>query len=123
MSEHKSKKVDFDCSKCTAYCCSYDHVEVSEADVRRLARHFSLSEAAAKERFTKVVEDGARVLRHHKDQIFKSVCIFLDQKKRSCTIYQARPWVCRSYPDGKHCGYYHFLRFERKRSDDETMIP
>jgi Fe-S-cluster containining protein len=123
LSQKKSRKVRFDCSKCTAYCCSYDHVEVSEADVRRLARHFELSEAAVKERFTKLVDDAARVLRHRKDHVFKSVCMFLDQKKRACTIYEARPWVCRSYPDGLHCGYYHFLRFERRRADDDTMIP
>ena len=40
-----SKKVikirnNFDCMKCSAYCCSYDHIEVRKADVKRLAKHF-----------------------------------------------------------------------------------
>jgi Fe-S-cluster containining protein len=116
-------KNDYNCGKCTAFCCSYDHIEVSASDVRRLAKHFEISETAARERFTKVVEDGDRVLRHRKDEIFKTVCMFLDQEKRACTIYHARPGVCREYPYGKRCGYYQFLRFERKHSDDETHIP
>ncbi len=113
----------FDCSKCTAYCCSYDHIEVSAKDVSRLASHFDLTEAAARERFTKVVDDGERVLRHRKDHIFKSVCMFLDQDKRCCGIYAVRPSLCRVYPYGPRCGYYQFLSFERKHADDDTMIP
>jgi uncharacterized protein len=123
VSNASKAKKQYDCGKCTAYCCSYDHIEVTARDVTRLAGHFDLSEAATKERFTKVVEDGVRVLRHHKDHIFKSVCLFLDQDKRCCTIYQARPSLCRIYPYGSRCGYYQFLRFERKHADDETMIP
>jgi Fe-S-cluster containining protein len=113
----------YNCNKCTAYCCSYDHIAVSSGDLRRLAGHFELSEAAVKDRFTKVVEDGDRVLRHQKDHFFKSVCVFLDKEKRACTIYEARPSVCRVYPYGSRCGYYDFLRFERKHAEDETFVP
>ena len=123
MSNANKPKNRFDCSKCTAYCCSYDHIEVNAKDVSRLAKHFGLSDAAARERFTKVVEDGDRVLRHRKDHIFKSVCMFLDQEKRCCSLYDVRPGLCRVYPYGARCGYYQFLSFERQHSDDETMIP
>ncbi len=117
------KRSTYDCTKCTAYCCSYDHIEVSEKDLERLAHHFDLGVRAATERFTKVVDDGTRVLRHQKDRIFKSVCMFLDKDKRACTVYDARPRVCRAYPYVNRCGYYYFLRFERKHSDDPEMIP
>ena len=123
MSNVSKPRNHFDCSKCTAYCCSYDHIEVTDRDISRLARHFGLSDAAARKRFTKVVKDGDRVLRHRKDHIFKSVCMFLDQKKRCCSIYDARPGLCRVYPYGTRCGYYQFLSFEREHADDETMIP
>jgi Fe-S-cluster containining protein len=113
----------FDCTKCTAYCCSYDHIEITARDVTRLANHFGLSEAVFRERFTKIVESSTRVLRHRKDHIFKSVCTFLDQEKRCCTVYEARPGLCRVYPYGTRCGYYQFLRFERAHADDATMIP
>ena len=32
----------YDCSKCPAYCCSYDEISVTDRDVNRLARHFDL---------------------------------------------------------------------------------
>ena len=38
-------------------------------------------------------------------------------------IYEARPDVCREFPNGKKCGYYDFLKFERKHQDDEDFIP
>lgn len=117
------KKNQFDCSKCTGYCCSYDHIEVTESDIARLAKHFKLSVKTAREKFIKIVEGKTPVLRHRKDHIFKSMCTFFDQEKRCCTIYSARPSVCRQYPNGTTCGYYMFLRFERRHAEDETMIP
>jgi hypothetical protein len=48
--------------------------------------------------------------------------MFLDQDKRRCTIYEARPGVCRKYPDSTHCGYYDFLKFEREQQGDEEIV-
>ena len=62
------------------------------------------------------------MLRHKKDTVFATVCTFLDQEKRRCTVYEARPGVCRAYPDTKHCGYYDFLRFERAQQADPEFI-
>jgi Fe-S-cluster containining protein len=112
----------YDCLSCPAYCCSYDRVSVTKRDVNRLARHFEMSPELAEERFTKVVE-GERVLRHQKDRIFGSVCIFLDTKTRRCTVYEVRPGVCHEYPETPRCGYYDFLRWERKFQDDKDFIP
>jgi len=120
----KSRKlpVFYDCSKCPAYCCSYDRIEVTQRDVRRLARHFGLTYEQAEKRFTKIAY-GDRVLRHQKDHIFKSVCQFLDSDERRCTIYEARPGVCRDYPASLRCGYYDFLAWERDRQCDDDFIP
>ena len=38
------------------------------------------------------------------------------------TIYEARPGVCRKYPDSTHCGYYDFLKFEREQQGDEEIV-
>jgi hypothetical protein len=116
----------YDCSKCPGYCCSYDRIQVSEFDIRRLARHFSLDVATARERFTyryrtKAVDE--RILRHQKDHVFKSVCRFFDTTARRCTVYAARPNVCRRYPSGATCGYYEFLSFEREQQGDDDFIP
>ena len=121
-----SKRPQYDCSKCPGYCCSYPRIEVSDADLRRLAKHFSLSFELAEQRFTRVWrsdEGFERVLRHQKDSIFGTICRFFDTDARRCTIYKARPGVCREYPDRPKCGYYDFLKFERRHQDDPDFIP
>lgn len=112
----------YDCSKCPAYCCSYDRICVKKADIARLAKYFHLDYDTALERFTKI-RDDERVLRHQKDKIYGSVCMFLDTKTRRCTVYEARPGVCHEYPERPTCGYYEFLRWEREFQDDETFVP
>lgn len=116
-------KVRYDCSKCPGYCCSYDRIEVKPRDVARLARHFGLTPEQAERRFTRLWAPGERILRHQSDDVYKSICRFFDRTERRCTIYAARPAVCREYPNGNKCGYYDFLMFERGHQDDETFIP
>ena len=94
----RALRVLFNCSKCPAYCCSYDRVEVTKRDLLRIANHFGISYKQAERRYTKSSPVG-RVLRHQKDHIFKKVCAFLDTEKRQCSIYDARPAVCREYPE------------------------
>lgn len=116
----------FDCTKCPGYCCSHGRIEVSEIDVKRLARHFELPIRKAMQRFTYVYRAKGlreRILRHHRDNVYKSICMFFDRKERRCTVYEARPKVCRQYPYGNKCGYYDFLKFERTHADDQTLIP
>ena len=115
-------RVLYDCEKCPAYCCSYDKVNVTKTDVKRLARHFGLTVEQTEARYTKIAT-GERVLRHQKDHIFKRVCEFLDTKSRRCTIYDARPTVCRQFPEERRCGYYDFLKWERDRQVDPDFIP
>jgi uncharacterized protein len=118
----RSLKVMFNCSKCPAYCCSYDRIEVTKRDMLKIASHFGISYKQAEKRYTKIAF-GSRVFRHKKDHIFKQVCQFLDSETRRCTIYEARPAVCREYPDSLRCGYYDFLASERRRQDDPEFIP
>jgi len=117
------KDESYDCKKCPGYCCSYPLIEVSRADVARLARHFDIDPATAEERFTKY-DAGERVrgLRHQKDEFFGQVCRFFDTKARHCSVYEARPDACRGYPYSKNCGYYGFLKFERRLQEDEKFV-
>jgi len=116
-------KLQYNCSKCPAYCCTYDHIEVTARDLRRLAKHHDLSEKKARKKFTKKGDDGARVMRHKKDHHFGTACVFLDPEGRGCTIYEARPKICREYPGTRRCGFYDFLRAERKSQDDPEYVP
>jgi Fe-S-cluster containining protein len=116
-------RVHYSCKKCPAFCCTYSEIEITSRDIERLARHFDLSYAQAEERFTKPDhKKKIRMLRHKKDRIFDSACMMLDQKTRRCTVYEARPGVCRKFPDSTRCGYYDFLRFERTQQGDETLV-
>lgn len=119
-------KARYDCSKCPGYCCSYPRIAVTERDIVRLARHFELPLERAREKFTyRYVTDGQeeRILRHRKDEVFASVCRFLDPKTRRCGAYEARPTVCRQYPHGTRCGYWEFLSFERVQQGDDEFVP
>ncbi|HJY37881.1 MAG TPA: hypothetical protein VJ299_10465, partial [Steroidobacteraceae bacterium] len=63
---------------------------MSDFDIQRLARHFGLTAAEAKERFTyhsRTADADEQILRHHQDHIYKSVCRFFDRDARSCTVY------------------------------------
>jgi len=116
-------RAKYSCAKCPAYCCTYTEIEVTSRDIERLARHFGLTYAVAEERFTKAdAKKKIRMLRHRKDRVFDSACMMLDQEKRRCTVYDARPGVCRKYPDSTRCGYYDFLKFEREQQGDEEMV-
>lgn len=112
----------YDCSKCPAYCCSYDRIIVNGHDVNRLSRHLGVPPEEVVKRHTRTVE-GERVLRHQKDAIYGTVCGFLDKKTRRCGVYEGRPGVCREYPDTNRCGYYDFLSWERRHQDDPDFIP
>ncbi|NDG57156.1 MAG: YkgJ family cysteine cluster protein [Betaproteobacteria bacterium] len=116
----------FDCSKCPGYCCTYPRIVISLKDLTRIARYFEISEDEARRQFTKPYKDQGMdeiVLKHQRDSIYASVCRFFDTAARRCTIYKARPKVCRNYPHGKRCGYYEFLQFERDQQDDPDFIP
>ena len=116
-------RAKYDCSRCPGYCCSYPLIEIGKRDIARLAKHFGLEYREAEERFTKFdAAEQVRALRHRRDKLFKSACIFLDPKQRRCTIYEARPGVCRDYPDSPRCGYYEFLKFEREQQGDPEFI-
>ena len=116
-------RVYYDCAKCPAYCCAiYDRVQVTKRDINRLARHFNVSYEVAERRNTGLWKDE-RVLRRKADPIFGKACKFLDPQTRGCTIYHARPEVCRTYPDRPRCVYYDVLKFERQQQADETVLP
>ena len=113
----------FNCSRCPAYCCSYPHIVVTKTDIKRLAKHFGMTADQAEKKLTKQGPNkGQRGLRHKKDETFGTICRFVDSETRNCTVYHARPKICREYPGSRRCGYYDFLSFERSALDDPDHI-
>ena len=118
----KAVKADYDCSQCPGYCCTYEVIPVTKRDLRRLARRFDITVEQAERRFTKK-EGKGRAMRHRKDHIFDSTCMFFDQENRRCSIYEDRPQICRTFPSDGHCGYFEFMKWEQSQQDDDDFVP
>jgi uncharacterized protein len=112
----------YDCKKCPGYCCSYPLIALDKRDVERLAKHHDMSFKEAKKAFTKEEHGSKYAMRRKKDEYYGRICRFFDTDERRCTVYKARPSVCRSFPGGKKCGYYDFLKFERECQDDPEFV-
>jgi len=108
--------------KCPGYCCSYPVIKVTPRDVTRLARHFDISPEEAKARFTKSGHGEPCILRRKQDDHYGRICKFFDGEARRCTVYEARPEVCRAFPGESRCGYYDFLSFERRKQEDPEFV-
>jgi len=111
----------YNCAKCPGYCCSYPLIQLTKRDVERLARHFGLEYEVARKKFTKVDVGAKYAMRRKADVHFGRICQFFDTEKRRCTVYEARPAICRDYPGGR-CGYYDFLSAERSSQGDKDHI-
>jgi Fe-S-cluster containining protein len=119
----RGPKLEYDCGKCLAICCSiYERVEVTPPDLARLAKHLGLSVAEARQKHTKL-HGKERILRRRKDHLFGTACKFLHPVTRGCTVYEGRPEICRDYPGEKRCGYYEVLQFERRTQNDKRALP
>jgi Fe-S-cluster containining protein len=112
----------YDCKKCPGYCCSYPLIALTKRDIVRLAKHHGLTFEQARRKFTKTAYGRKYVMRRKADKHFGGVCRFFDTEKRLCTVYKARPAVCRSFPGEKRCGYYDFLTFERRAQEDPDWV-
>ena len=112
----------YSCKNCPGYCCSYPLIVLDRRDVERLAKHFNLSYEVAEKRFTRPAWGRKWAMRRKKDKYYGRICRFFDTEKRQCTVYKARPSVCRSFPGGGRCGYYDFLMFERRAQDDPEFV-
>lgn len=117
-----ASKALYNCRKCPGYCCSYPVIALDKRDVERLAVHHGLDFEAARRAFTRPDHGRKYVMRRKKDVHFGRICRFFDTKARRCTIYEARPAVCRSFPGQGRCGYYDFLNFERRSQNDPAWI-
>lgn len=116
-------KAYYNCVECPAYCCAiYERVQVTPRDIRRLAKHFGITEEMATTRYTKMYEKE-RVLRRRSDPLFGQACQFLNPQTRGCTIYHARPEVCREFPTTTRCAYWDLLKFERDQQNDPDVLP
>lgn len=86
-------RVSTNCASCKDNCCSqpYDWVYVTEAEISRLVK------ATGKQEGEFIQERESVAV----GRVFKALelpCAFLDKATGKCTVYEARPLVCRLFP-------------------------
>jgi len=88
-----SEHAPLNCRKCPSFCCRMaGYVEVSRADIRRLAKFLGLTVRQFEERhIVEVTRKGEKLIKQDSD-----TCQFLGSD-RKCTVYAARPKDCREY--------------------------
>lgn len=90
-----SKGIKFKCQG-SSNCCisrnSYGYVYLSKKDILNLSKFTNLNSKD----FIKLYCDKTDGFIHFKEKNKKGKCIFLDKKK--CSIYEARPTQCRTWP-------------------------
>ena len=114
----------YNCNRCPAYCCSYPRIPVQPSDIERLAQHFGLT---ARDGRAEVYQER-RGARRSGDappagQGLRHDLPLPGPETRRCTVYEARPDICRVYPATARCGYYDFLSFERRAQEDPEFVP
>ena len=84
----------FECTQCGA-CCSGEpgYVWVNDDEIETLAVHMQLSVDDFERRFVRVVGMDKSLVEYPDGD-----CIFLDPESRGCTVYEARPIQCRTWP-------------------------
>ena len=84
----------FECTQCGA-CCSGDpgYVWVDEQEVAAMAREMGLEKDAFERKFVRQVGSQKSLIEYPDGD-----CILLDPRTRKCTVYEARPIQCRTWP-------------------------
>lgn len=86
---HDEVFAGINCLTCANCCKSYPPL-LEGPDIRRIAGHLRLSEAAFMSQYLLMDEDGDWVF-------YTTPCPFL-QSDNACSIYEHRPKACREYP-------------------------
>jgi Fe-S-cluster containining protein len=86
----------FECTQCGKCCMrrgKYAYVYLGDEEITRLAKTVGMTEAAFRRRYTIVDELGWTQIEFRDEY-----CPFLDRKSNGCTVYEARPVQCRTFP-------------------------
>lgn len=96
-----------DCLQC-ANCCTTTGPLLTDADIKRVAKHLRMKDADFVKKYVREDEDG--------DQVFESMpCPFLGPDKY-CSIYEHRPKACRDYPHTDRVKQHQLLDLHMKNA-------
>ena len=86
--------LQFECSQC-GDCCTGEpgYVWVEEHEIIKLAQHLAMDVDAFERKFVRQVGPRKSLVEYPDGD-----CIFLDPENRGCSVYEARPIQCRTWP-------------------------
>ena len=105
--EHEEVFRTLNCLDC-ANCCKTTSPIFRDADIRRIAKHLRIKEAALIEQYLRLDEDQDYVLQ-------KAPCSFLGPDN-TCSIYEHRPLACREYPHTDRKNMHQILKITEKNT-------
>ncbi len=87
------------CSKCEGKCCIGEsgYIWITTAEIKRLSMHLGItmeelqSNYLTKIRYKYTINEKLLGVNNY-------ACIFFDTEKKQCSVYEARPTQCRTFP-------------------------
>lgn len=85
-------QADFKCQGCGRCCCFFDPISITSRDAERISQHLGITREQFLENFAKKTDASDSGL-----SLLSQPCIFF-REGTGCTVYEARPMICRMYP-------------------------
>ncbi|MDD2699015.1 MAG: YkgJ family cysteine cluster protein [Arcobacteraceae bacterium] len=104
--EHKDFPYKFDatvCSTCAGNCCIGESgvIWITIDEIEKLATHLNISVKEVFDNYL-IKYDYKFSIKEKKLDENNYACIFFDLTKKQCSIYEARPSQCRTFPFWDH---------------------
>ncbi len=106
MITHKDYSFKFDenkCATCEGNCCIGEsgYIWISMQEIETLAKHLNITSKECFEKY--LIKYGYKFsIKERKISENNYACIFFDLDKKQCSIYEARPTQCRTFPFWEH---------------------
>ncbi len=87
------------CESCGGKCCLGEsgHIIISESEISRMAEVLQLPVHKLRQKYLIKTEQGFSIREVHLDN-GQFACIYFDLEKKCCSVYDARPVQCRTFP-------------------------
>jgi len=87
------------CDSCSGNCCIGEsgYIWINKTEIENLAQHLNKTIEEVRLKYLKRIGYKFSII---ENQLSKSnyACVFFDLEKRQCSIYEARPIQCRTFP-------------------------
>jgi len=106
MITHKDYSFKFDenkCATCEGNCCIGEsgYIWITMQEIDTLSKHLNITTKECFEKY--LIKYGYKFsIKEKKISDNNYACVFFDLDKKQCSIYEARPTQCRTFPFWEH---------------------